>query len=342
MDARSLSRLLLGQLEKKRPNKRRRQQQTSDDDDADDFFLGPKRRADKRTPRKKRQHEIRQLMKQAKILISTLSEGGGNDPPNVIGGKKGKKDAVVIGGAQAKRTPENPLKKELANPSGLDFANQMGAIVAQPTQINMVPPGDETRPAVQPEKIASGVKSETKKVLEPRSNIYDINMQGRKSFTFACQGTFHHLRLYGAIVHFSVKLVTAPVAGAGGGAGYQQYHIPAHGGEDAANSLYGPIIVPNRFADFFFKKATIELDGGIEIEPTNQTHQITKLIRFHMNTTPENAEAKYSTLGGYVKDYNSTLSTQKYQVPVAPDDDGVMQPIAGGGITTKQSHETNF
>ena len=75
MDARSLSRLLLGQLEKKRPNKRR-QQQTSDDDDDDDFFLGkyPKRRADKRTSRKKRQHEIRQLMKQAKILISTLSE----------------------------------------------------------------------------------------------------------------------------------------------------------------------------------------------------------------------------------------------------------------------------
>ena len=229
----------------------------------------------------------------------------------------------------------NPLKKELANPSGLDFANQMGAIIAQLTQINMIPPGDETRRAVQPEKIASGVKSETKKVLEPRSNIYDINMQGRKSFTFACQGTFHHLRLYGAIVHFSIKLVTAPIAGAGGGAGYQQYHVPAHTGEDAADSLYGPVIVPNRFADFFFKKATIELEGGIEIKPTNQTHQITKLICFHMNTTPENAEAKYSTLGGYVKDYDSTLSTQKYQVPVAPDADSVMQPIAGGGNNYK-------
>ena len=31
-----------------------------------------------------------------------------------------------------------------------------------------------------------------------------------------------------------------------------------------------------------------------------------------------------------VKDYDSTLSTQMYQVPVAPDADGVMQPIAGG------------
>ena len=289
MDARSLSRLLLGQLEKKkRPPKRRRQRQTSSDDD-DDFFLGKR---DKRTSRKKKQHEIRQLMKQAKVLISTLSEGG-DDPPNVIGGsgKKGKKDAVVIGGAQAKKTPENPLKKELANPSGLDFANQMGAIVAQPTEINMIPPGDETRPAVQPEKIASGVKSETKRVLEPRSNIYDINMQGRKSFTFACQGTFHHLRLHGAIVHFSLKLVTAPVAGAGGGAGYQQYHVPAHAGEDAADSLYGPIIVPNRFADFF-KKATIELHGGIEIEPTNQTHQITK--RAHQPNSPNHQTHSFS------------------------------------------------
>ena len=344
MDAQSLSRLLLGQLEKKkRLNKRRQQQQqTSDDDDDDDFFLGKYPKRDKRTSRKKRQHEIRQLMKQAKILISRL--GDDNPPNNVIGGGKKSRTtmSLVVLLLKQKKTPENPLKNELANPSGLDFANQMGALITQPTQINMVPPGDETRRAVQPEKIASGVKSETKKVLEPRSNIYDINMQGRKSFTFACQGTFHHLRLYGAIIHFSVKLVTAPVAGAGGGAGYQQYHIPAHTDEEAADSLYGPVIVPNRFANFFFKKATIELDGGIEIEPTNQTHQITKLIRFHMNMTPENAEAKYSTLGGYVKDYDSTLSTQKYQVPVAPDADGIMQPIAGGGNDYKTIQRDKF
>ena len=255
--------------------------------------------------------------------------------------KEEKKTDAIVGGAQPK-PKENPLKKELANPAGLDFANQMGAILAQLTQINMVPPGDESRRAVQPEKIASGVKSETKKVLEPKSNIYDINMQGRRSFTFACQGTFHHLRLYGANVHFSVKLVTAPIAGAGGGDGYQQYHVPAHADVLAANSTYGPIIVPNRFADFFFKKATIELEGGIEIEPTNQTHQITKLVCFHMNTTPENAEAKYSTLGGYVKDYDSTLASQKYQVLVAPDADGVMQPTAGGGNDYRTIQRTHF
>ena len=89
------------------------------------------------------------------------------------------------------------------------------------------------------------------------------------------------------------------------------------------------VIVPNRFADFFFKKATVELAGGIEIEPTNQSHQLTKLVRFHTKTTPEDAEAKYSNLRGYVKAFDSTLSTQKHQVPVAPDADGVMQPIAG-------------
>ena len=138
-------------------------------------------------------------------------------------------------------------------------------------------------------------------------------MQGRRSFTFECEGSFHNPRLYEAIVHFSCKLVTAPVAGAGGGAGYQQYHIPAvPGGAAAANSRYGRIIVPNRFADFFFKKATIELAGGIEIEPTNQNHQLTKLVRFHTKTTPENAEAKYSNLGGYVKDFDSTIATQKH------------------------------
>ena len=61
-----------------------------------------------------------------------------------------------------------------------------------------------------------------------------------------------------------------------------------------------------------------------------------------MNTTPENAEAKYSTLGGYVKDYDSTLASQKYQVPVAPDADGVMQPTAGGGNDYQTIQRTHF
>ena len=342
-----------------REYKLQKKRQCPYDDDEDDeqqqqqqqalyqFFSGkPKKTPPKRTSRKKRQHKIRQL--KAKTLIAAFPafvDEGTASPSTTIsgGGKKSKKDDMtpVIGGAQTK-PKENPLKKELANPSGLDFANQMGAILAQLTQINMVPPGDESRRSVQPEKIASGVKSETKKVLEPKSNIYDINMKGRRSFTFACQGTFHHLRLYGAIVHFSIKLVTAPVAGAGGGAGYQQYHTPVDGDVPAAKFPLWTHHISQPICQFFFKKATIELEGGIEIKPTNQTHQITKLVHFHMNTTPENAEAKYSTLGGYVKDYDSTLPTQKYQVPVAPDANGIMQPIAGAQNNYQTIQRTEF
>ena len=115
-------------------------------------------------------------MKRAKTLIAAFPsfDEGTASPSTTIsgGGKKSKKHDTtpVIGGAQTK-PKENPLKKELANPSGLDFANQMGAFLAQPTRINMVPPGDKSRRSIQPEKFASGVKSETKKVLEPKSNI---------------------------------------------------------------------------------------------------------------------------------------------------------------------------
>ena len=115
MDAQSLSRLL-GQLEKVKKRPKRKQCQTSSDDDDDynkkdlhHFFLGKSPKKDKRTARKKRQHEIRQLMKQAKVLISafpaTLSEC--DDPPNVIGGgkkiKKGNDGSAVIGSTQAKK-----------------------------------------------------------------------------------------------------------------------------------------------------------------------------------------------------------------------------------------------
>ena len=35
---------------------------------------------------------------------------------------------------------ENLLKKELSNPQGLDFANQAGALMAQPSKVEMLPP----------------------------------------------------------------------------------------------------------------------------------------------------------------------------------------------------------
>ena len=42
-------------------------------------------------------------------------------------------------------------------------------------------------------------------------------------------------------------------------------------------SKYGPIIVPNNFAELFFEKAVIGVLGGTEIEPSTQTHQTLKL-----------------------------------------------------------------
>ena len=206
----------------------------------------------------------------------------------------------------------------------------------------MVPPDDQTRPSTRPEKISTGVRMESKKVLQPKSNIYDINMQGRRSFTFEYDGSYHHPRFNKAMIHLSCRVVTAPVAGIGGGNGYQQYHIPAAGGNPAADSAYGPLIYPNRFPDFFFKKATIELRGGIGIEPTNQNHQVTKMVQFYTTTTPENVDAKYSNMGGYFKDYDSTLATQKYQVPIAPDANGVMQPIAGDANDYRKIQRTPF
>ena len=246
----------------------------------------------------------------------------------------------IIGGATT--TATNPLKKEVGSTSGLDFANQVGALLAQPTTIKMIPPDDETRPSTKPEKISTGVKTESKKVLHPKSNIYDTNMQSRRSFTFEYDASFHHPRFSKAMIHLSVKVVTAPTAGAGGGAGYNQYATTDADGT-LVPSTYGPIIYPNRLPDFFFKKATIELRGGIAIEPTSQTHQETKLVKFYTTTTPEAVEAKYSNMGGYFKDYDSTNATQKFQVPVRINaTTGVMEPIPGNDHDYRRISQTHF
>ena len=65
----------------------------------------------------------------------------------------------------------------------------------------------------------------------------------------------------------------------------------------AVDSKYGPIILPNFFAEFFWAKANIELKGGIELEPTNQKAQLTKMVDFYMNLNPEDAEFFYSNMG---------------------------------------------
>ena len=349
MDVATLQYLLKrAQKKRKKSHDKENDYESDDDEDAQDFFLnfGRRKAAKKRRNEKRRDDcQMKKLMKRAQRLLSEST----TRPTTAVGNDKSEDDdnegkkKKIVGGATT--TTTNPLKKEMgATPSGLDFANQVGALLAQPTTVKMIPPGDETRPSTQPEKISTGVKTETKKVLHPTSNVYDVNMQSRRSFTFEYDGSFHHPRFNKAMIHFSCKVVTTPTAGAGGGAAYQQYSQPgaAADGSDV-HSTYGPIIYPNRFPDFYFKKATIELRGGIGIEPTSQTHQETKLVRFYTTTTPEAVDAKYSNMGGYSKDYDSTLESQKYQVPVEINAaTGAMQPIAGNEHDYRRITETAF
>ena len=218
-------------------------------------------------------------MKQAKTLIATfLKPEEGNNTTIVGGGKKKKPDdsPTIMGGAQPK-PKENPLKKELANPAGLDFAKQMGAILAQLTQINMVPPGDESRRAVQPEKIASGVKSETKKSWNQKATFTTLTCKDVEVLPLPAKEHFITFDFTVPMFTFLLSSLLPP--------------LPVLVVALAINNttfrptwtFWQPILpmVPSLFPiDLltFFKKVTIELEGGIEFEthqsnPSNQkTH----------------------------------------------------------------------
>ena len=187
----------------------------------------------------------------------------------------------------------------------------------------MLPPKDMTRESTKPERTMSGVKSESTKVLRCKANMFDITMQGRRSFTFKYEGTYHNPRFYAAKVKFSLKLVNKTDS-----TGYQMYSVTDDGGT-TTHSCYGPIIVPNRLEDFFFEIAVIEVLGGTEIEPSTQTHQIIKLIHFHATTKPEDAAFKYSNLGGYEEKYDSTSATQLHQVPITIGTNGAITATTG-------------
>ena len=193
---------------------------------------------------------------------------------------------------------DNPLKKELSNPQGLDFANQAGALMAQPTKIEMILPKDVTKEATRPEKTTSGVKNESIIILRTKANVFDATMQGRRSFTFDYEGTYRNPRFYEAKVIFSVKMINAPRVPTVGSQPYQMYQVAAADGGNSP-SKYGPIIVPNNFADLFFEKAVISVLGGVEIEPSTQIHQTTKVVHMYTTDKPEEALFKYQNLGGY-------------------------------------------
>ena len=128
------------------------------------------------------------------------------------------------------------------------------------------------REATKPEQTTSGAKLESTRTLRTKTNITDVSMQGRRSFTFEYEGTFHNPRFYEAKVKFSVKLINAPRVVTIGGQGYQQYRVRNADDDGWVDSPYGPITLPNWLPEFFFEKATIEVLGGTEIEPGTQTH----------------------------------------------------------------------
>ena len=80
-----------------------------------------------------------------------------------MGGAIGLEGNFIANAPPKKKKKENPLKKELSNPQGLDFANQARALMAQPQKVEMLPPKDTTKESTRPEKAMSGVKNESKK-----------------------------------------------------------------------------------------------------------------------------------------------------------------------------------
>ena len=81
----------------------------------------------------------------------------------LMGGAIGLEGNFIANAPPKKKKKENPLKKELSNPQGLDFANQAGALIAQPQKVEMLPPKDITKESTRPEKATSRVKMKAKR-----------------------------------------------------------------------------------------------------------------------------------------------------------------------------------
>ena len=87
-------------------------------------------------------------MKDAQQIIQELQQYGGVKEvvkrkklgKNLTGGAIGMEDTSNPNAPQRKKKKAgNPLKKELSNPQGLDFANQAGALMAQPQKSKCCP-----------------------------------------------------------------------------------------------------------------------------------------------------------------------------------------------------------
>ena len=87
---------------------------------------------------------------------------------------------------------------------------------------------------------------------------------------------------------------------------------------------------PNFFPQYYFKKATIDVEGGTAVESKNQSHLLTKHVNMLTKIKPEEAKFKYSNLGRYHEDYGPIQSSQKYQMPISiAAATGVITPTTG-------------
>ena len=137
----------------------------SDKDNTMDVFEQFLKYRKKKASRKKRTNS---LVREATRLIEEIQRK--NEPKkrttkktSLMGGAIGLEGNFIANAPPKKKKKENPLKKELSNPQGLDFANQARAPMAQPQKVEMLPPKDITKESTQPEKATSGVKNEITK-----------------------------------------------------------------------------------------------------------------------------------------------------------------------------------
>ena len=107
-------------------------------------------------------------------------------------------------------------------------------------------------------------------------------------------------------IKFALKLVKKA-----DGAAYEQFQTTGGDGSNVA-SEYGPIQVPQLFPQYYFEKATIDVEGGTAVEPENQSHLLTKHVNMLTKLKSEEAKFKYSNLGGYHEDYGPIQASQKY------------------------------
>ena len=118
---------------------------------------------------------MKQMKKQEKMdsLVNEAKQNDEKQQHEKFGSGKRQKNlkggaASMANEAQTNRPPEKkrkPTKERIIKPQGLDFANQAGALMAQPASIEMMPPKDMMHEASKPEKTTSGVKLESMKIV---------------------------------------------------------------------------------------------------------------------------------------------------------------------------------